>query len=249
MSVKQKIYEEPLSSLFRYLPPAGITLDAGCGTCDYAINLKKNNENILCMDLGDFRNKETGLPFCLGSITSLPIKSESIDFIYCITVLQYIPDQEKAIHEFHRILKPEGKLLFTVPTKRSIFKILREMEIYFDVYPFRPSWNAKPYQYYTRKMILDLIGDKYKIIELRGQGYNFFGRMGFFFLNCARKNQYLDGIFLKSLPLIKRSFKIENQQNESNDALIDEMDINVPKKPISTFADLSYHYIIVLEKR
>jgi SAM-dependent methyltransferase len=245
-----KIYfQEPLSSILRYLPLTGIILDAGCGASNYAETLKKKNENILCIDLNDFREKKTGLPFCLGSISSLPIKDDSVDFIYCTTVLQYIPNQEIAINEFHRVLKPKGKLLFTVPTKRSMFYIIREMEIFFDVYPYQPSFNVRPYLYYTREIVLHLIGNKLKLIELRGYGYNFFGRLGFFFLNCARKNQLFNDCFLKILTFVRGNFKNETQNREPGDLLTEEREISVPKKTISRFSDLSYHYIIVLEKR
>ena len=133
--------EEPLSSLIHYLPHKGIILDAGCGPCLYANILKKLNDNILCLDLTKVNNHEDGPPFCLGSIVNLPIKSNSIDFIYSLTVLQYIENDVEAIDEFFRILKPKGKLLITVPTKRSPFWLIREMEIYFDLYPMQSSWN------------------------------------------------------------------------------------------------------------
>jgi SAM-dependent methyltransferase len=241
--------EEPLSSLIHYLPRKGIILDAGCGPCLYANILKKLNDNILCLDLTKGTNNEDGPSFCLGSIVNLPIKSNSIDFIYSLTVLQYIENDLGAIHEFYRILKPKGKLLITVPTKRSPFWIIREMEIYFDLYPMQSSWNIRPYTYYTRKMIDNLIANKFDIIELRGYVYNFFPRFFLLFLTYAKKNRYVEGFFSRSKLILQRNLKPETSKINSVSPLLTTKNNIFRKRKISIISDISYHYLIVLEKR
>jgi ubiquinone/menaquinone biosynthesis C-methylase UbiE len=250
MFSKSKFYGEPLSSLIRYLPRTGKILDAGCGDCFFAHNLKKCNDNILCLDIvHSDKNYENGLPFCLGSISNLPLKSDSIDFIYCITVIQYIPDAEGVINEFLRVLKPQGKLLITVPAKRSMFRLIREWSIYCDVYPFQASFNIRPYTYYTRKMMADLLDEKFKILEFRGYEYNFFPSLGGFFLDCARKNRYFEKFYAKSMTLIQRNVKTENPVPLSNHDLPDDRKVMIPKRPISKISDFSYAHLVVLEKR
>jgi len=242
--------EEPLSSLVYYSPRTGQILDAGCGPCLYAKILKKINNNIIYLDL--VRNNEIndeGLPFCLGSITNLPFKSNSFDFIYCLTVLQYIEDDVNAINEFYRILKPKGMLLITVPTKRSPFWLIREMEIYFDLYSMQSSWNIRPYKYYTRKMISNLIENKFEIIELKGLVYNFFPRFFTLFLTLAKKNRYFEAFFSKVKSSIKRCLKNVPLQSNSESPLIITHNNNIRKRHISKISDISYHYLIVLEKR
>jgi SAM-dependent methyltransferase len=39
----------------------------------------------------------------------------SFDFIYCSHVLEYIKEDEKALHEFYRVLKPGGNAIISVP--------------------------------------------------------------------------------------------------------------------------------------
>ena len=249
MSESPKKYQELLSWLIEYLPRTGKILDAGCGPGFYAEQLKKFNENIICLDFTNiYENNESELLFCLGSISSLPIKSNSIDLIYCLTVLQYIEDDANAINEFYRILKPKGKLLITVPTRRSPFWLIREMEIYFGVYPWQSSWNVRPYQYYTRKMIGNLVENKFDIIEIRGYLYNFFPRLKMFFLNLAKKNRYFKDFFSKFILLIKRNLKTEKSQGKSDYIFSNNRNNNIRKRQISKISDLSYHYLIVLEK-
>lgn len=241
--------EEPLSSLIHYLPRKGIILDAGCGPCSYANILKKLNDNILCLDLKKSTNNEDGPPFCLGSIVNLPIKNNSIDFIYSLTVLQYIENDVEAIHEFYRILKPKGKLLITVPTKRSPFWLIREMEIYFDLYPMQSSWNIKPYTYYTRKMIDNLIANNFDIIELRGYTYNFFPRFFLLFLTFAKKNRFFEGFFSRSKLILKRNLKPETPNINSVPLSFTTKNNTPRKRSMLNFSDISYHYLIILEKR
>jgi ubiquinone/menaquinone biosynthesis C-methylase UbiE len=43
------------------------------------------------------------------------VENESRDVIICTQVLQYVEQPAKAISEFHRILRPGGRLLLSVP--------------------------------------------------------------------------------------------------------------------------------------
>jgi predicted SAM-dependent methyltransferase len=43
------------------------------------------------------------------------IKTSSVDEIVCINVIEHLPDHLKAMKEFHRVLKPNGRLKITIP--------------------------------------------------------------------------------------------------------------------------------------
>ena len=243
--------DELLSALIAYLPRTGKILDAGCGPGIYARKLKKINDNILGLDLTDIHEKtKNEVPFCLGSITSLPIKDNSIDFIYCLTVLQYIEDDAHAIDEFYRILKPKGKLFITVPTRWSPFWLIRETEIYFGVYPWQSSWNIKPYHYYSRSMIGKLAEDKFSILEISGYLYNFIPRLCGLFLNLAKKNRHFNHFFSELVLFRQRNATIQTSSDTLKPKGIETKKKDQPRKRhISKISDLSYHYLIVLEKK
>jgi SAM-dependent methyltransferase len=54
---------------------------------------------------------------CHASAENLPFPSESFDYVTCIEVLEHIPSSLRpaAFQEMHRVLRPGGRLLLTVP--------------------------------------------------------------------------------------------------------------------------------------
>ncbi len=56
-----------------------------------------------------------------ADICNLPFKDNSFDIIFCNHVLEHIPDDQKAMEEMYRILKPGGWGIFQIPQdlKRS----------------------------------------------------------------------------------------------------------------------------------
>jgi predicted SAM-dependent methyltransferase len=48
-------------------------------------------------------------------ITRVGYAKETFDVIYCSHVLEHVSDDRQAIHEFHRILKPDGWAVLLVP--------------------------------------------------------------------------------------------------------------------------------------
>jgi len=57
----------------------------------------------------------TALVNVVGRGEDLPFASDSFDLIFCTQVLEYIPTPGKVIDEIHRVLKPGGILLLSVP--------------------------------------------------------------------------------------------------------------------------------------
>ncbi|MDH3224487.1 MAG: methyltransferase domain-containing protein [Gemmatimonadota bacterium] len=50
-----------------------------------------------------------------ADVTDLPFDTCSFDAVICIHVLEHIPDDRKALKELHRVLKPGGWAVITVP--------------------------------------------------------------------------------------------------------------------------------------
>lgn len=60
---------------------------------------------------------DPGAPFVAvaGDVTAIPALSSRFDALVCIHVLEHVDDDRKAIQEIHRVLKPGGWALITVP--------------------------------------------------------------------------------------------------------------------------------------
>lgn len=55
-----------------------------------------------------------------ATATSIPIADASFDMVFCHQTFHHIADQDCAIREFYRVLRPGGMLLFAESTKRYI---------------------------------------------------------------------------------------------------------------------------------
>lgn len=55
-----------------------------------------------------------------GDITDLPFDDNRFDLIICNHVLEHIPNDQQAMSELSRVLKPNGTCLITVPIKASL---------------------------------------------------------------------------------------------------------------------------------
>lgn len=55
-----------------------------------------------------------------ASATEIPAPDASFDMLFCHQTFHHIADQESAIREFYRVLRPGGVLLFAESTKRYI---------------------------------------------------------------------------------------------------------------------------------
>ena len=55
-----------------------------------------------------------------GSITSIPLKNDSVDIVTCLDVLEHIVDDRQAFHEIIRVTRPGGWIFIVVPAFRWV---------------------------------------------------------------------------------------------------------------------------------
>tara|TARA_B100000780_G_scaffold275885_1_gene243411 strand:+ start:2268 stop:3086 length:819 start_codon:yes stop_codon:yes gene_type:complete len=95
-------------------------LDAGCGITFFPF-LVDNKFEVECLDQDDYTNiintinlkQNTNIKFTKAPMADTPLESESIDVIFCISVLEHTKNHREIIKEFHRLLNPGGKIIVT----------------------------------------------------------------------------------------------------------------------------------------
>lgn len=132
---------EPVSSHLR-----GKVLNAGCGNRDISVLLTSWQAE--SVDNCDIQTSIPGAFFC--DLREIPRSDSSYDSILCNAVLEHVPEPEKVMAEFHRLLQPGGTLVISVPFLQ----------------PFHPT----PYDFrrYTRSG-LEQLGERsgFRLVEIR----------------------------------------------------------------------------------
>jgi SAM-dependent methyltransferase len=104
----------------------GFLLDAPAGTGSLASRLKKMGFSVSCCDINPSLFLAQDIEIKKGDLNqSLPYPSCSFDFITCLEGLEHLENPFNAIREFHRILKPGGKLFLSLPNYLNIERRLK----------------------------------------------------------------------------------------------------------------------------
>lgn len=107
-------------------------LDIGCGTCGLTLAMLKRDLDVTSIDtsidmieMAKRFVKSKG--FNTDKILNKDISSflednkEKFDQIVCLDVIEHIEDDEKALYEINLLLKPNGRLILTVPAIQYLY--------------------------------------------------------------------------------------------------------------------------------
>ena len=114
------------------LRPGMTVLDLGCGEGRHAFEAYRRGASVVAVDWGQSEVETTkrwlgaiaeageapaGARFEVvrGDLTALPVPDASVDRVMASEVLEHIPDDVTAMAEIHRVLKPGGRMVITVP--------------------------------------------------------------------------------------------------------------------------------------
>ncbi len=114
---KRRIVLGEFDRIARTLPDGPI-LDLGCGTGRTLAELAKRRFSVgIDPDRGCMRFcQERGLDGLVRSIGNhLPFKTDSVAAITALDILEHLQDDAGCAEEIHRVLKPDGILLASVP--------------------------------------------------------------------------------------------------------------------------------------
>ncbi len=99
-------------------------LDVGCGTGAMSASLLRWG-NVVSMDFSPLAlqfSRRRGLKHLLGAdAMKLPLAPGRFDLITVMDVLEHLPDDEAAMREFFRVLKPGGRVIATVPAYQHLW--------------------------------------------------------------------------------------------------------------------------------
>ncbi|PVZ15480.1 MULTISPECIES: class I SAM-dependent methyltransferase [unclassified Pseudomonas] len=113
------------------LPERPVLLDAGCGqgkSFRYLMQAFNPSQLIgvdadpLSLSLSQQEGQAQGLALQLhgADCAALPLADASVDLVFCHQTFHHLVEQEQALAEFHRVLKPGGYLLFAESTRAYI---------------------------------------------------------------------------------------------------------------------------------
>src|SRR5687767_8208848 len=88
----------------------GELLDVGCGQQPYRTYFQHARRITAC----DFDGSRGVVDFVCPA-HAIPVPAQSFDAVLCTEVLEHVPDPLAVWQEFHRVLRPEGRVLLTTP--------------------------------------------------------------------------------------------------------------------------------------
>jgi len=113
----------------------GKVLDVGCGSGAFLKELRDMGFDVTGVDisqgmlaasrkrLGVEGHKSIRVHLVPGDIECLPFQREEFDLVICIGVVGYLFQDEQALSEIYRVLKPGGHLLIYLSNVYSLFNI------------------------------------------------------------------------------------------------------------------------------
>jgi SAM-dependent methyltransferase len=115
-------YNAYLSRLVRaYALPTDRILDFGAGIGTFSLPLKRDGFDITCVESDPRqlqRVTENGVP---GFSDLAAVPDETYDYVFTLNVLEHIEDDQAALRDLAKKLKPGGRLLIYVPAFLVLF--------------------------------------------------------------------------------------------------------------------------------
>lgn len=99
-------------------------LEIGCGAGGLLRRLTRYGRARgleLSQELCELARERSGVPVVNGNAYALPFADDSLDLICLFDTIEHIPDEDRALAEIQRVLKPGGHVFFSVPAYQFLF--------------------------------------------------------------------------------------------------------------------------------
>ncbi len=148
-------------------------LDVACGTGNFLAKLKKVNKNIDFFGIDESeamiriaQEKNGDVKFSVSKAEALSFPGNYFNLITTTDAFYYFKDKERAISEFHRVLKPGGYLFIFTPSvdnllSRNLLKLSKLSPL---------EWKSEHLFFKEIKLLTEKYG--FKIIKKGSKFYN-----------------------------------------------------------------------------
>jgi ubiquinone/menaquinone biosynthesis C-methylase UbiE len=121
--IRKSYFDDRVTSLaIEKLLPRDLTLvDVGCGTGSLTFELARFARMVVGVDLSNEMLRRAravaqeravrNVEFRQGDALKLPLDSRSVDAAFCVMVLHFLPDPQRAVEELCRVTRPGGSVI------------------------------------------------------------------------------------------------------------------------------------------
>lgn len=167
------------------LPQGGTLLDVGCGQ-GKSFRLLRDafqptrllgldaDPHSLSLAQAEAEREDIAVELHSADCAQIPLPDQSVDIVFCHQTFHHLVEQERALAEFWRVLKPGGQLLFAESTKAYIdtwvirwffrhpMEVQKSAEEYLEMlrwqgFEFEPRNVSLPYLWWSRSKDFGLL--------------------------------------------------------------------------------------------
>jgi ubiquinone/menaquinone biosynthesis C-methylase UbiE len=130
----QLFLRQRMEVVARFIKPdaSAVALDAGCGSGELATILSKYYKAVvgvdysqIMIDLARGNAPPPNVEYRQADCAHLPMADDSIDYVFSLGLLDYLPDLDAVLQEFSRVSKDGARMVLTVPKTPSLFEPMR----------------------------------------------------------------------------------------------------------------------------
>lgn len=133
-------------ALLAALEPSGVVLDAGCGCGRESLLVSENPavERVIALDIAPAMLASLPASACLqpllGDMEAIPLPDHSVDVAFSNFAMQWCESRDKVATEMARVLKPGGRLLFSVPGPLSLAVLRTTRLLHINEFASAEDW-------------------------------------------------------------------------------------------------------------
>lgn len=118
----KQVFQVERDAIDKFLPEKGIGIEIGAGTGIFAEAITREDRTVICLDVskGMLRQaKKRGLLAIMGDAIRLPLRAESLDFAYLVTIIEFLDTPVEVLNEIKYPMRREGDLIAVTINRES----------------------------------------------------------------------------------------------------------------------------------